>query len=199
MNGTRGIPVALEGSGTDLFPAEIQQQVAHALACLETRLDLEGSARYSGARVRRRVIASARHLLKLLLVYALVPDCSLSMVGLWATVQEWGSLNKNAVRKRLRNSQAWLGQLIVLLLVAGRLALPQAARVRLRLIDASLLCQPGRKKASWRLHLSLDLAAGRIDGVQVTSLKEGESLTRWQFAADEVGLADRYTMGCATA
>lgn len=163
----------------------------NALQCLKTRIDLEGSARYSGALVRRRVIQSARHLLKLVMVYALT-DYSLSMVGVWGTLMAWGSLSKNGVRQRLCHCQAWIGQLIVLVLLAGKLSVPQRAGFRLRLFDASLISQPGSKKANWRLHLSFDLSAGRIDDVHLTSTKTGESLTHWQFADNEICLADRY-------
>jgi hypothetical protein len=41
------------------------------------------------------------------------------------------------------------------------------------------------------LHLSFDLLTGRIDDVRLTTMKEGESLTRWQFEANEICLADR--------
>ena len=163
----------------------------HALTCLETGIDLEGSARYSGALIRRRVIQSARYLLKLVMVYVLT-DASLSMVGLWGTVREWGSLSKNGVRKRLCHSRTWIACLIVLVLQAGKLSLPQHTGFRLRLFDASLISQPGSKKANWRLHISFDLSAGRIDDVQLTSIKTGESLTHFQFAANEICLADRY-------
>jgi hypothetical protein len=137
------------------------------------------------------VIQSARYLLKLVMVYALTGS-SLSMVGLWGTVMEWGSLSKNGVRKRLCQSQTWIGRLIVLVLLAGKLSVPGRKGFRIRLFDASLISQPGSKKANWRLHLSFDLSAGRIDEVQLTTIKEGESLTRWQFAANEICLADRY-------
>ena len=161
------------------------------MQCLEARIDLEGSARYCGALIRRRVIQSAHNLLKLVMVYVLT-DSSLSAVGLWGTVMEWGSLSKNGVRKRLCQSQVWIGRLIVLVLLAGKLSIPGRKGYRIRLFDASLICQPGSKKANWRLHLSFDLSAGRIDAVQLTTVKAGESLTRWTFAANEICLADRY-------
>jgi hypothetical protein len=166
-------------------------QVGRAITCLGTQLDLEGSAQYSGALQRRRAIQTAQHLLQYILLYAL-SDFSLSLLGAWGTMLGWGSLNKNAVRKRLRNSVAWLGRLVVLLLLRGQLELPHHAGTRIRLIDASLITLVGNPKASFRLHLSFDLSAGRVDGVALTSLHEGESLTRWSFAANEICLADRY-------
>ena len=163
----------------------------YALTCLEKQVDLEGSARYSRALIRRRVIRSARLLLKLVMVYGLT-GYSLSMVGLWGTVMAWGSLSKNAVRKRLQHCQAWIGYLIVQLMLVGRLSIPDQAGGRVRLMDASLIRQPGSPKANWRLHLSFNLSRMRLDGVQLTPYAGGETLTRWQFEAGDVCLADRF-------
>lgn len=170
--------------------AETTKQVESAVGFLERRVDLEGSARYCGAIVRRRVIRTAGCLMKLVMVYVLT-DSSLNMVGLWGTVQGWGSLNKNAVRNRLRQSQKWMGYLIVLVLLAGRVSIPRWANKRLVLTDASGVSRPGSKKADWRLHLKFDLGAARIEDVQLTTAQEGETLTRWQFEPDEIWLADR--------
>jgi Transposase DDE domain len=170
---------------------EAEQTVEQAMQTLEKRIDLEGSARYSGALRRRRVIQSGRNLLRLVMVYGLT-DYSLRMVGLWGTVMGWGSLCKSGVRKRLRQCQGWIGMLIVLVLLSGKLSIPRYRGLRLRLIDATTVRQVGSRKANWRLHLSFDLSSARIDEVLLTSAKEGETLTHWQFQPDEICLADRY-------
>jgi hypothetical protein len=162
------------------------------LANLSQQIDLEASARYSKALTRKRVIGSAEHLLRLVLVYALT-DYSLRMVGLWATVMEWGSLCKSGVRKRLRQCQDWIGLLIVAVLVGGKVTLPPGSGMRLRLFDASSVSQPGSHKTDWRLHLGFDLSTGRMTDVQLTDGKQGETLTRWQFQPNEICLADRYS------
>lgn len=165
-------------------------QVNHALASLAQAVDLESSSRYSGALCRKRVIQSAQSLLKLVLGYALT-DYSLRMLGLWATLMGWGSLSKSGVRKRLCQSQAWIGVLLMAVLVRGKLAQPQQAGLRLRLFDCSTVSQPGSHKIDWRLHLGFDLCAGRMTDVHLTDGKQGESLTRWQFSPGEICLADR--------
>lgn len=170
----------------------VERQVEQSLSCLAQHLDLEASASYSRALCRKRVIRSAQDLLKLVMVYALT-DYSLRMVGLWATVMEWGSLCKSGVRKRLCHCQNWIGMLIVVVLMRGKLSLPDHAGMRLRLFDASTVSQPGSRKADWRLHLGFDLSAGRMTDVQLTDGKQGESLTRWQFQPNEICLADRYS------
>jgi hypothetical protein len=169
-----------------------QEEIDKTMSCLAQHIDLESSARYSGALCRKRVVQSAQNLLRLVLVYALT-DYSLRMVGLWGTVIELGSLSKSGVRKRLCQCQKWVGMLIVAVLQADKLSLPKLAGMRLRLFDATSVSHPGSHKADWRLHLGFDLIAGRMTDVQLTDGKQGESLTRWQFAPNEICLADRYS------
>jgi len=191
MNGTAECEGRVEEKFGSEGTAKAAAEVNKAIQCLETRLDLEGSAQNCGALIRRREIKSARNLLRFILLYALT-EFSLPLIGAWGTIMGWGSLNKNAVRKRLRNSSAWLGRLVVLMLLRGQMQVPQHAGTRVRLIDASVIAMAGNQKANWRLHLSFDLSAGRVDGLALTSLHEGERLTRWSFAPNEICLADRY-------
>ena len=160
------------------------------LSSMAQEVDLEGSARYSGALCRKRVIQSAHNLLKLVLGYALT-DYSLRMLGLWATLMGWGSLSKSGVRKRICQCQSWIGVLLVAVLVRGKLVQPRLPGQRLRLFDCSTVSQPGSHKIDWRLHLGFDLCAGRMTDVHLTDGKQGESLTRWQIAPGEICLADR--------
>lgn len=169
---------------------EVKTQANQALASLSQKIDLEASARYCGALCRKRVIQSAQNLLKMVMVYALT-DYSLRMVGLWATVMGWGSLSKSGVRQRLCQCQGWLGFLIVRVLLAGKLSIPQHAGMCIRLFDASSVSRPGSHKTDWRLHLGFDLSAGRMTDIQLTDGKQGESLTRWEFQPNEICLADR--------
>jgi len=167
-----------------------EKQVENALQRLDHRLDLDASARYSGALCRRRVVKSGADLLHFVLVYCLT-DWSLRMIGLWGTLMDVGSLSKSAVRKRLRQCQPWIGMLIVRLLMANQLSVPQYAGMKVRLFDASLVSLPGSRKADWRLHLGFDLTHLRIDGVHLTTYKQGETLTQWTFQPNEICLADR--------
>lgn len=167
-----------------------KEQITQSLACLSTNIDLEGTAHYSGALVRKRVIRSAVDLLRFVLVYALT-DLSLTMVGLWGTIKEWGSLSKSGIYKRLCGCQIWIGLLIVAVLQREKLILPRRDGISLRLFDASTVSYPGSHKIDWRLHLGFDLTAGRMTDIQLTDAKQGESLTRFQFSDHEICLADR--------
>jgi hypothetical protein len=167
-----------------------QEQVQRALQGLTKGIDLEASARYYGALVRRRVIHQAVDLLRMVMVYSLM-DVSLRMTGLWGTVMGWGSLCKSGVRKRLRQCSGWVGGLIVSVLVMGQVALPRANACRFRLIDVTTVSGPGSHKIDWRMHLDFTPTPMGIHGVQLTDGRVGESLTRWQFAPNDVVLADR--------
>lgn len=175
---------------SDAIRQGAEQQVECAIMKLEKQGDLEGSARYSRALQRHRIIQGAGDLLRMVMLYSL-SDLSLRMVGLWGTVMGWGSLSKSGVRKRLRQCQAWIGMLIVQVLVAGQVRLPQKGGYHLEAIDVSNVSQPGSHKIDWRLHLRFDLTQMRIAGVQLTDGKQGETLTRWQFSPQTIILADR--------
>jgi hypothetical protein len=188
-NGTQKEGKTLEAIAGKLQSGE-EKKVEQALAILEKRMDLEGSARYSGAMQRCRIIQSARALLRVVLTYSLT-DLSLRMVGLWSTVMGWGSLSKSGVRKRLCQCQEWIGVLIVQVLLVGKLAIPQKDGYHIEAIDVSNVSQPGSRKIDWRLHLRFDLSRMSVSGVQLTDGKQGETLTRWQFSPNVIILADR--------
>ena len=156
----------------DAFYQGEQQHVESAITVLEKRGDLEESARYSRALQRHRIIQRAENLLRMVMLYSL-SDLSLRMVGLWGTVMGWGSLSKSGVRKRLRQCQAWIGMLIVQVLIAGQVRLPQKGGYHLEAIDVSNVSQPGSHKIDWRLHVRFDLTQMRIAGVQLTDGKQG--------------------------
>jgi hypothetical protein len=166
------------------------REVETTLAMLDRHVDLEASSRYSGAIVRRRVVQSGQDLLRMVMVYCLMP-LSIRQVGAWSTLKGWGSLSKSGMRKRLRQCQRWIGVLLTQVLLAGKVSLVYREKMRLRLLDASCVSQVGSQKADWRLHLSYDLSQHRIDEIQLSTGKVGETLTHWQFQPGDVCLADR--------
>jgi len=136
-----------------------QKQINRALANLSLDINLEGTARYSGALLRKRVIRSAENLLRFVLTYALM-DLPLSMVGLWGTIKEWGSLSKAGIYKRLCGCDAWLGCLIASVLLRQQVALPKKEGYSVCLSDASSISCPGSQKIDFRLHLYFNLTFG---------------------------------------
>ncbi|RPJ19918.1 MAG: hypothetical protein EHM33_29545 [Chloroflexi bacterium] len=160
------------------------EQVAETIG-----LDLEGTARETKALQRKREISSAKDLLRLILFYV-SSNWSLRLVGIWALLQGIGSLSDVAILKRVRNSQRWIGTLVVGLLQKRATALQSMSGVRLRVVDATTIGIPGGSGMDWRLHLSLDLGNLCLDEVTLTDQQGGESLTRFTTQSNEIVVAD---------
>jgi hypothetical protein len=151
--------------------------------------DLEQLALETKALVRKRQVRCAQDLLRLVLAYALW-DWSFQLVGAWATALGLGSLSAVAIRQRLRHSHQWLSRLLGHWLSVASQPLA-ARRVRLRLIDASVITQPGSTGTDWRVHLSFDVGALRLDEFEITDAHGGESLLRHAVAAGDLVVVDR--------
>jgi hypothetical protein len=151
--------------------------------------DWAATAQATHALQRRRAIRSVEDLLRLVLVYALW-DWSLNLVGAWATTLGLAHLSDVAVLKRLRGCLPWLQTLLPAVLHLAPSMGPGGA-LRLRIVDASVLTQPGSRGTDYRLHLSWDLGQARIAGAEVTDAKGGETLVRYPVQPGEITLADR--------
>lgn len=152
-------------------------------------IDLERTARETKAIQRKRGIRSAKDLLRLILFYA-SSNWSLRLVGAWALLNGIGYLSDVAILKRLRNSQPWIGQLVVRLLQKRVSALKRMPGVRLRVVDATTISIPGSTGSDWRIHLSFDLGNLCLDGVEITDKHGGESLARFAAQNNEIVVAD---------
>lgn len=151
--------------------------------------DLEESAATKLALVRRREISSAGELLRLALGYALC-DFSLRRTAAWARLIGLGDMSDVAVFKRLRGASDWLGHLI-LRWMQDRGLTTDAPRTSVRLLDATVISQPGSQGTDWRLHLGLDLAELQITSVELTGPEAGESLLRHELCPGELVVGDR--------
>lgn len=152
--------------------------------------DLEATARSSKALVRGRKIKTAESLLRLVLAYA-VCDWSLRMVGAWAVIQQIAAVSDVALLYRFCQCQQWLGRLLARLLQQQNSYLSELAGVRLRLIDTTVISQPGSVGTDWRIHVSMDLGKMCLDGVEITDGHSKESLARFPARADEIWVGDR--------
>jgi hypothetical protein len=159
------------------------------LDMLPADVDLEATARETGAFVCPRVIRTAQTLLRIVFAYCC---CGLSLreTSLWAEHQGLGKLSQVAVLKCLQRSASWLGQLLGAKL-AERAGCSDLGRVRLRLLDATTASGPGSQGTDWRLHVGFDLGSQSIDAVDITGPEGGESLSRLQLKEGEVVIADR--------
>jgi hypothetical protein len=159
------------------------------LSMLPKGLNLDQTAREHGALLLPRVIRSAETLLQLVFAYAC---CRLSLqeTSAWAAQQGLVELSKIALRKRLKQSAAWLSFLLETTLAerAGRLA---QGGFRLRLVDATTVSIPGSRGTDWRVHLGFDLGSLSIDSLEVTGPEGGESYCRFQVQEEDILVGDR--------
>jgi hypothetical protein len=95
---------------------------------------------------------------------------------------------------RLRQSEEWLRQICRSLWTDNGLELEAAVKgLRVRLVDATLVREPGPTGANWRIHYSVRLPSLECDYLELTPAKgknTGEKLGRFAFGAGELVLAD---------
>lgn len=169
----------------------LENQWEYLCSYLPEGLDLDRSARDSGALVRRRGVESGEALLRLALAYS-VCGFSLRQTAAWAQVAEVAHLSDVALLKRLRNAASWLGQILGAML-AKRVAFqpPAGCGLRVRLIDATSLSARGSRGTDWRVHLGLDLESLSIDHLELTDARGGETLRRLPVQPGELIVGDQ--------
>lgn len=153
-------------------------------------LDLEASARASGALLRRRAVADAATLLRLALAHG-PGGLSLRSAAAWAGLAGVASLSDVALRKRLRGAAGWLGRIAGALLPQRCPGAAAFAGRRLRVVDGTSFSHPGARGTCWRLHAAFEPAAGRFTDLRLTGAEEGEGFVRLDLAAGDVLLGDR--------
>ena len=173
--------------------SSLDAQWPDLVAAVSAAIDLEATARTSGALVRRREIRSAEALLRLALAYG-PGGLSLRMAAAWAGVSGLADLSDTAVMNRLRQAAGWLGEIAGALLRSGAAAAsappgPLPGR-RLRIADGSMITGPGGKP-KWRLHAAYDPVAGRFTDLDLTDDRGAEGFGRTAWRAGDVALGDR--------
>jgi hypothetical protein len=164
------------------------------VGAISEAIDLEATARSSGALIRRREIRTAEQLLRLALAYG-PGGLSLRSAAAWAGIAGGADLSDTAVMKRIRNASGWLGEIAgALVSRADTLPLPPAGPLpdrRLRIVDGSVITRPGSTGADWRLHAVYEPAAGRFTGLELTDGRGAERCGRAEIGAGDVLLGDR--------
>lgn len=151
----------------------------------------EAAARQTGALIRERGFDSPATLLRVLLIH-LVDGCSLRETAVRARAGGLAQVSDVALLNRLRGCGEWfrwmVAQMSRRLSESSEEVLPGK---RVRLVDASVVCEPGATGSTWRLHYMIDLTTLSCEQVQVTLPDEGETLTRFEVRAGDVLMADR--------
>src|SRR5215203_2571003 len=174
--------------------ASLEAQWPDLVAAVSAAIDLEATARTSGALVRRREIRGAEALPRLALAYG-PGGLSLRTAAAWAGISGLADLSDTAVMNRLRQAADWLGEIAGALLRGAAAAAsatldgPLPGR-RLRIADGSMITGPGGKP-KWRLHAVYDPVAGRFTDLGLTDERGAESFGRTPWQAGEVALGDR--------
>jgi len=149
------------------------------------------AARRTGALRRTRGFKDAATLLRVLLIH-LVDGCSLRETAVRADAGGLIKVSDVALLGRLRGSGEWfrwmVEQMSRRLSATSQGVLPGK---RVRLVDASVVCEPGATGSTWRLHYMIDLSTLACEQLQVTLPEEGETLTRFTVQANDVVMADR--------
>jgi hypothetical protein len=168
-----------------------ETQLSTLFAKLPAALDLDATARTSGALRRRRGVRDAPSLLRLALGYG---ACGLSLrrAAAWADLGAVASLSDVALLNRLRGAANWLGQIVGAIL-SDRLSGSAGGEGRCwRLVDATTLSSPGSRKTDWRVHLSCRLGPQpRIEQLDLSDGRGSESLSRFACGPGDIEIGDR--------
>src|SRR6266852_7538303 len=159
---------------------------------LPAGFNLETTARSCGAFTRAREVKDAETLLRLALAYG---ACGMSLreTCAWAEAAGIASLSDPSLLERLAKAAPWLGDLLGAV-IAEQAKVPSGrwAGHRLRVIDATSICQPGADRTTWRLHVGYDLASGQVDQIELTDVHGAENLQRLSYRPGDIVLGDRY-------
>ena len=150
-------------------------------------------AEESGAVARLRGFSSAEALLRTLLMH-IASGFSLRETAVQAKLAHLAEVSDVALLKRLRNSEEWLRQLCLDLLDENGIAFPAHALTgRMRLVDGTIVKEPGKTGSQWRILYSLKLPAMSCDFFQIsatTGQGTKESLRHVPIQSGELVLAD---------
>src|SRR5208337_3259224 len=136
----------------------------------------QAKAKESGALRRCRGFADAGTLLRVMLIH-LVDGCSLRETAVRARQGGLVSVSDVALLKRLKGGQEWFRWMADGLMQRWVTLLPRQAwgeRRRVRVVDGSIITEPGATGSTWRLHYSVRLPSLRCDEVEVSGPEVGE-------------------------
>jgi hypothetical protein len=153
-------------------------------------------ARESGAFRRARGFADARALLQVMLIH-LADGCALRETAVRAALAGIAEVSDVALLKRLRSCGPWFEWLAQRLreapelrdLVTDAPSVPSGRR--LRVVDGSIVSEPGQTGSQWRLHYAIGLPELQCQEVHLGPSDDGETLKRFEVCAGDIFMADR--------
>ncbi|MBC8278885.1 MAG: IS4 family transposase [FCB group bacterium] len=153
----------------------------------------QDKARELGALIRRRKIDQADTLLRVLLMY-LADDKSFRTVSAYAQEAGLCDINDTSLLNRLRLSKDWfhwMAQELLKRLNSNPLPEQAFKKFNVRLVDGTMINEPGVTGSSWRIHYSLRLSDLQCDAFRITSPKTGESFQRYPVEKNDLLIGDR--------
>ena len=153
----------------------------------------EQKARELGAFRRGRQIPSAAILLRVLLIH-LAQGCGLRETAVRACQGGLADVSDVAVLKRLKGCGAWFEWMAGALRKQWWPSAPvdlEATPRRIRLIDGTMVSEPGSTGSQWRLHYSITLPGLQCEEVITTTPREGETLKRFTIRSGDILIGDR--------
>ena len=146
-----------------------------------------------GAVIRKRKINSAQVLLRILLIH-LADGKSLRATAAYAHEANICDINDVALLHRLKVSGEWLRWMCLELLSEfHNQSFPEKleSKFRIRLIDGSVVTEPGSTGTDWRIHYSLQLNNLVCDTFKITPPKIGESFKQFPIENGDLLVGDR--------
>jgi hypothetical protein len=155
--------------------------------------DWRERAEETGAVERLRGFASSEALLRTILLH-IARGYSLRETVVQARLAALTSVSDVALLKRLRKAEGWLRALCLSMLRDSGVTLPpEGGAHRVRLIDGTIVKEPGKTGSQWRLLYSLQLPSLVCDFFDLTSdtgVGTGETLARVPLLQSDLVLAD---------
>jgi hypothetical protein len=146
------------------------------------------------ANTRLRGFRSVDALMRTLLLHV-ARGYSLRETVVHARLARLAQVSDVALLKRLRKAEEWLRSLCVTLLQDQGIAMPQPpSQLRLRLVDSTIIKEPGKTGSLWRVHYSFRVPEFCCDAFTLTPTKgvgTGDSLTQFTIAPGDYLIADR--------
>lgn len=154
----------------------------------------EQQAILQGAAERSRGFESISALLRTLLLHV-GNGYSLRETTARAKAAGLADVSDVALLKRLRKAEHWLQWLCARLVEESGWEIPLESRGwSVRVVDGTLVKEPGRHGSLWRIHYSLRVPSLVCDHLELTPTKGpgvGERLTRFEVGQKDLFLADR--------
>ena len=146
-----------------------------------------------GALKRKRKIESADTLLRVLLIH-LASGKSLRTTAAYAHETGLCSINDVALLHRLKASSEWFRWIATELIEQTHFNfLPKqlSSKFNIRLVDGTVIKEPGSTGTDWRIHYCVQLASLRCDYFHISDPSTGESLMLYPVEKDDLIIGDR--------